>query len=99
MTAFAFPFRFHHSKIVTSEDGSDEFAAQRIMSVIKTEQGELPLNPTFGLNPPEFNTFDEANFLLSVNSNYNDIVIDQTEVINDNSGEVQIVINFTRIEE
>jgi hypothetical protein len=98
MTAFAFPFRFHHGKIATVEENSDEFAAQRIMSVIKTEQGELPLNPTFGIQSLEFQQFDKGNFLLAVNSNYNDIAIDDIAVINDNSGEVKINVNFTRKE-
>lgn len=98
MTALAFPFRFHHGKIVTVEENSDEFAAQRIMSVIKTGQGELPLNPTFGIQSLEFNQFDQGNFLLAVNSNYNDIAINNVDVFNDNSGEVKINVDFTRKE-
>ena len=98
MTAFAFPFRFHHGKIVTVEEDADEFAAQRIMSVIKTGQGELPLNPTFGIQSLEFNQFDQGNFLMAVNSNYNDIAINDVDVFNDNSGQVKINVNFTRKE-
>ena len=99
MTAFAFPFRFKSGKIQTIEEDTDEFAAQRILSVIKTEQGELELNPTFGTQSSEFITFDKANFLLSVNSNFSDISIDNIETDTDNAGSVQIKIEFSRNED
>jgi hypothetical protein len=98
MTAFAFPFRFHHGKIVTVEDNSDEFAAQRIMSAIKTEIEELPLNPTFGISSPEFDHFDESGFLLTIGSNYNDIEINEiTQTINQDQT-TNISVKFTRID-
>lgn len=94
MDTLAFPFRFSGGRAARLDDQSEEFAAQFIATAIQTRIGELPISYDFGCIEAEFNTFDTANFLLTVSNYAPGIrITDINKVITTNE-KVQISVKF-----
>ena len=56
MDTIAIPVKFEGGALRTHTEGSDAYYAHLLAFALQTEQGELLLNPTFGIQDP---TFDE----------------------------------------
>lgn len=95
MQAIAFPFRFSRGKVVTVDDQTDAYAAQKILSAVSTRIGELPLLPLFGTSDPEFQNFDGAGLMYTNATYFPDVTI--TDIYQSVSeGKLEIQVEFER---
>jgi len=97
--ALAFPFRFYRRRAATVDATSEEYAAQRIASVISTKSGELPLLPFFGTDPPEFSEFDAGGLHYTCAAHFPDIEIQQIEEEVAEDGRLIITVEFEQLRE
>ena len=67
MDLISYPFRLDkRGEVQTTEDGEDYYAEELAM-LIKTEPGERALVPEYGIADPTFSTFDQAELLSQIN--------------------------------
>lgn len=99
MDAFSFPFRFVNQKAARLDSSSEEYLAQLIGSAIQTHPGELPLLLDFGINEPEFSTFDSDGLLNTVSSYIPSVSIDNIEQIVNADQTISISVQFSIVEE
>lgn len=64
MDTIAIPVKFEGGAIRTITEGSDEYYAHLLAFALQTEQGEMILNPTFGILDPIFD--EDLTFQLSL---------------------------------
>ena len=95
MDSIAHPFRFSGGHVVVVDDESDAYAAQIIAAVVKTEKGEMPLNPDFGTRQPEFAALDRSGIAYTVAAYHPSINIDSISETIEANGEVKIKIEFS----
>lgn len=97
MQTFAHPFRFVGGKLAKLDADSDAFAAQIVGAAIQTGKGELPLTPTFGSDPPEFNSVDAAGLVFSVSAFHPEIQITKlVQTVDPETEAVQVRVSFNR---
>jgi hypothetical protein len=100
MQAIAFPFRFNRGRVVTLDTETDVYAAQKVLSVASTRNGELPLIPQFGMEDPEFDELDTGGIYLTTAVFFPEIRINEIEEgpLNPN-GTTQVRIKFDVLRE
>lgn len=91
MEALSFPFRFKRGRAVTLDTADEAYYAQKVASVVSTAVGELPLRPQFGVNEPEFNTFDTAGLVYTCSNNFPDVVI--TDVLQSITADGRLIVD------
>ena len=97
MVAFAHPFRFINGSAVKVDDTSEQYAALVVASVVRTNRGELPITVDFGTYAPEFSSLDVSGIMYSISSYYPEISINGvSQTRNDQNGQVEIKVEFTR---
>lgn len=64
MDTMAIPVKFEGGSIRTIAEGSDEYYAHLLAFALQTEEGELILNPSFGIQDPLFD--DDLTFQMSL---------------------------------
>ena len=94
MDAFSFPFRFVRGRIPVLDTTSDQYAAQKISSIIQTEIGELPITPLYGLDPAEFDQFDVASLTYGVARYFPEIQLQTITEDIKGDGTVNIKVEF-----
>lgn len=95
MDALAFPFRLIDGSAVVTDNNSDEYAAQKVASIVSTKAGELPLKPYFGVSELEFGDFDISGLFYTAALYFPDIKIGQIRQLTDNSGQLLVEIAFS----
>ena len=73
---------------------SDQYAAQKISSIIQTEIGELPITPLYGLDPAEFDQFDVASLTYGVARSFPEIQLQTITEDIKGDGTVNIKVEF-----
>ena len=99
MDALKFPFKIKNGKIPKIDDATDEYAAQCIMTAIKTGLGELLITPQFGTNSPEFVGFDEFGLYATTSTYFADIRVEEFTLLAGDNGAVNVKVEFSRSEE
>jgi hypothetical protein len=94
MDAFSFPFRFSAGRAVTLDDASEQYAAQKVASIISTRTEELSLKPFFGTRDPEFSEFDVSGLYYTAALYFPEIQIGGIRLLNSNSGELLVEVAF-----
>lgn len=96
MIAFRFPLRFANGNIGTVSMADDEFFAQLLASTMQILPGELILRPEFGVQSPEFDAVQTAQFAQLAAQFIPEIQI--SDVITDrlDNGQVKIAVDFER---
>lgn len=64
MDTIAIPVKFEGGSLRTITEGSDEYYAHLLAFALQTEEGEMVLNPSFGIQDPTFD--DDLTFQLSL---------------------------------
>ena len=92
MATFRIPLNIVNGSFTKLEDNSIDYQAQVLTFAIKTNIGELPLEPTFGIVDP---TFEPENILQAravMNQFWPEIVISSLSLQDvDKNGKVEIV--------
>lgn len=97
MDGFTYPFRFSRGRAARLNVDTDAYRAQKVASVLLTQQGELPLNPDFGGVSPEFNEFDSGGTLRSIANNFADIKVVSITSVLDGNGNPAVAVQFESI--
>lgn len=91
----SYPFRidYNNSRFGIVSDDTSTYRAEQIHAFLKTNQGERPLMPSFGIEDPVFNDFDADEFLDTFLDFYNSEVIKINNIyINKSQGVTSSVI-------
>lgn len=94
MDAFSFPFRFSAGSAATLDDTSEQYAAQKVASIVSTRAGELSLKPFFGTRDPEFSEFDVSGLYYTAALYFPEIQIGGIKQLTGNSGELLVEVAF-----
>lgn len=63
----SFPFRRNNKgEVITKDDTSSEYCAERLSVILGTQPGERVMVPDFGVNDPAFEGFTEQALRLQV---------------------------------
>lgn len=76
----SYPLSLTFDRFSTVRQDSDAYKAQQIKAFLRTEKGERPIMPDFGMNEPTFNTFDSGEFFDSFLNFYSSQTLEITEV-------------------
>jgi hypothetical protein len=96
MNTIKFPVSFKNGSLVTIEENTDEYWSQFLGMLVRVETGELPLEPTYGINDPIFSTIDAGRVKLASKRFYPEV-----EIISVNIGQAsfdgtqKLNINFS----
>jgi hypothetical protein len=94
MQAFSFPFRFVKGRAPSIDTTTDQYAAQIISSIIQTEIEELPITPSFGTDPAEFDQFDIANLTLDIARYFPQIDLESITEVIEEDGTFSVQVSF-----
>lgn len=96
MDVIAYPFRFQtNGTIAKVVQGSDADLAQKLMALIQTEPGELPLAPDYGVIDPSFNQLTEGEITAAVETFYPEVRVDSVDSVVLDSGLTAVQIYFS----
>ena len=98
MDAMKFPLKFNetYGGLVMTEERTDDYYRQILSIAARTEPGELPLTPDFGVMDPTFKSIDRGQFLFAAARFVPEIEILSVETfINEEDG--QNIVNFSFI--
>lgn len=94
----SFPFRQNEKgEIVTKDDTSDEYCAERLTIMVGTRPGERVLVPEFGINDPAFEGFTEQGLRVQVSRFGLPVEIGEVRrsYVSDNEEQVSISFDMT----
>lgn len=76
-------------------DETREYYDQIIAAVIKTEPGELPLDPSFGTDDPAFTRGEPSGFRSTIAGYWPEIIVKKFELGDAaSSGEAELVVDY-----
>lgn len=98
MDAMKFPLKFNETNggLVMTEEKTDEYYRQILSIAARTEPGELPLTPDFGVMDPTFKSIDRGQFLFAASRFVPEIEVLAVEsLMSEEDG--QNIVNFSFI--
>ena len=100
MDVFAYPFRFQTNGMIAKVvQGSDADLAQKLMALVMTEPGELPLAPHFGVIDPSFDELTEGDVAAAAATFYPELSVDSFRLKTIDSGATTVDIQFSNNQE
>lgn len=98
MDAMKFPLKFNETNggLVMTEERTDDYYRQILSIAARTEPGELPLTPAFGVMDPTFKSIDRGQFLFAAARFVPEIEILSVETFM-NEEDAQNIVNFSFI--
>ena len=98
MDLISYPFRLNKQGYVqTTEDGEDYYAEELAM-LIKTQPGERGLVPDYGIADPTFSNFDTAELLSQISIYGPPVTIENVDTTVVTDGIVRLNIDYTGLE-
>ena len=98
MDAMKFPLKFNETNggLVMTEEGTDDYYRQFLSVAARTEPGELPLTPSFGVMDPTFKSIARGQFLSAAARCVPEIeIMTINSFLNEEDG--QNIVNFSFI--
>jgi len=95
MDTLRIPLRFRNGEAEKLTEGSDEYFAQLLALTAQILPGELPLNPNYGVDDPTFSEAARRSLAFVAGAFIPEIVLENVEIIDTDSGRSQIDIAFT----
>lgn len=96
MDVISYPFRFlQNGSVAKVVQGSDADLAQKLVALLQTEQGELPLAPHYGVPDPVFYTVSQSEIVAAASIFYPEIKINEITTQTTESGRASVDISFT----
>ena len=96
MDSLKFPLEFTSSGFKKLKDGSQDYYAQLLSIIIRTEPQTHPLSPRLGVYDPSFKRIDKSSFILNASKYVPEVTI---ETINTNyderSGDIKVSFTFS----
>lgn len=96
MDAFSFPFRFKNGSPIYLDSETDEYAAQKILTVLQTRPNELPIHPDFGTTDPLFDQTDQAGLYSTIATFFPELSITGIQELLTDDGRVEVSVEFNR---
>jgi phage baseplate assembly protein W len=96
MDTLKFPLSFSRGKAVVLPENTEEYRSQAIAILTRTNIGEMPLEPTYGITDPSFNVLLKSEFLRNMATFWPEIRINDVSIDRqgDASGAVRLNISF-----
>lgn len=96
MDTLKFPLSFSRGRAVVVPENTDEYRSQAVAILVRTNVGEMPLEPTFGITDPSFSIFFNSEFLRNMNTFWPEIKITDVSVDarGSASGAVRLNVKF-----
>ena len=96
MNTIKFPLSFKNGAVSTIEENTDEYWSQFLGMLVRVETGELPLEPTYGINDPAFSTIDSGRVKLAARRFYPEVEISEVNIGRPSfDGTQKVNINFS----
>lgn len=96
MDTIAFPIRFIDGSVSKIAEESDEYYAHLLAMLIQIQPQDLPLNPQYGIQDPNFSDSLTRDMAMSVGGFIPEIIVDSAEIIIDDNGENRVNITFSQ---
>lgn len=96
---FSHPFRFNaNGKVVTTDQDTDQYLAERLSVVLQTQPGERPLAPEFGVEEFVFGELSQPALELQMEMFDLPIIIDEISEYPLTDGRTDYTVQFHRDE-
>lgn len=96
---FSHPFRLNsNGKVVTIDQDTDQYLAERISVIVQTRPGERPMAPDFGVDDPAFDSISVPELEFQFEMFELPIVIDDLTQVDISDGRSDYNIQFHRDE-
>ncbi|AYQ99249.1 tail lysozyme [Brevibacterium phage Cantare] len=96
---FSHPFRLTpKGKVVTVDQDTDQYLAERIAVIVQTRPGERPMAPEFGIDDPAFGSISLPELEFQFEMFELPIVIDELTQVDISDGQSDYNIQFHRDE-
>lgn len=79
------------------EASSDQYAAQKIATILQTRLGDLPIRPSFGTTDPLFSEIDRASFYGNVAAFFPDIRVNEITEELQEDGILRTTVTFEQV--
>jgi hypothetical protein len=94
MDTFRFPIQFYNGSVKKLTDLTDDYYAQLLALSIQIIPGELPLTPTYGIEDPTFQAALTRDLAFTAGAFIPEIMIDNVQISETESGVVEIGLGF-----
>ena len=96
MDTIAIPVKFEGGALQTHVEGSDAYYAHLLAFALQTEQGELLLNPSFGIVDPTFDEDLTFQMALVAAQYIPEVTVGKIAPKADDQGRVSLQVQFER---